>query len=44
MKLLELLVQAKVQWPEGALWAVQDFDRELKFDEVDEPPVTPVHS
>ena len=44
MKLLELLVQAKVQWPEGALWAVQDFDRELKFDEVDEPPARPEHS
>lgn len=44
MKLLELLVQEKVQWPEGALWAVQDFDRELKFDEVDEPPARPEHS
>ena len=38
MKLLELMLQEKVQWPEGALWAVQDFDRELKFDEVHEPP------
>ena len=44
MKLLELMVQEKVQWPEGALWAVQDFDRELKFDEVDEPPQSPEHS
>ena len=44
MKLLELLVQEKVQWPEGALWAVQDFDMELKFDEVDEPPQSPEHS
>ena len=44
MKLLELLVQEKVQWPEGALWAVQDFDKELKFDEVDEPPTRPMHS
>lgn len=44
MKLLELVVQEKVQWPEGALWAVQDFDGELKFDEVDEPPQSPEHS
>ena len=44
MKLLELLVQEKVQWPEGALWAVQDFDGELKFTETDEPPERPVHS
>ena len=44
MKLLELLVQEKVQWPEGALWAVQDFDGELKFTETDEPPECPVHS
>ena len=44
MKLLELLVQEKVQWPDGALWAVQDFDGELKFDEVDEPPARPEHS
>ena len=44
MKLLELLVQEKVQWPEGALWAVQDFDKELKFDEVVEPPTRPEHS
>lgn len=44
MKLLELLVQEKVQWPAGALWAVQDFDGELKFTETDEPPACPVHS
>lgn len=44
MKLLELLVQERVQWPDGALWAVQDFDKELKFHEVDEPPKRPVHS
>ena len=44
MKLLELLVQEKVQWPEDALWAVQDFDMELKFDEEDEPPARPEHS
>ena len=44
MKLLELLVQAKVQWPVGALWAVQDYDGELKFTETDEPPERPVHS
>ena len=44
MKLLELFIQEKVQWPEGALWAVQDFDSELKFTETDEPPVCPVHS
>ena len=44
MKLLELLVQEQVQWPEGALWAVQDFDGELKFTETDEPPECPVHS
>ena len=44
MKLLELLVQEEVQWPEGALWAVQDFDGELKFTETDEPPERPVHS
>ena len=44
MKLLELMVQEKVQWPDGALWAVQDFDRELKFTETDEPPECPVYS
>lgn len=44
MKLLELMVQEKVLWPEGALWAVQDYDRELKFTETDEPPERPVHS
>ena len=44
MKLLELMVQEQVQWPDDALWAVQDFDRELKFDEMDEPPSCPVHS
>ena len=44
MKLLELLVQEQVQWPAGALWAVQDFDGELKFTETDEPPERPVHS
>ena len=44
MKLLELMLQEKVQWPEGALWAVQDFDRELKFDEVHEPPTLPGQS
>lgn len=44
MKLLELMVQEKVQWPDGALWAVQDFDGELKFTETDEPPERPVHS
>lgn len=44
MKLLELLVQEKVQWPAGALWAVQDFDKELKFTDTDEPPERPVHS
>ena len=44
MKLLELMLQEQVQWPEGALWAVQDFDMELKFDDTDEPPKCPVHS
>lgn len=44
MKLLELMLQEKVQWPDGALWAVQDFDWELKFTETDEPPERPVHS
>ena len=44
MKLLELMVHENVQWPEGALWAVQDFDRELKFDEVVEPPTRPEYS
>ena len=44
MKLLELMVHENVQWPAGALWAVQDFDKELKFDEVDEPPTRPMHS
>ena len=44
MTLLELMVQENVQWPDGALWAVQDFDRELKFDEVDEPPTRPEYS
>ena len=44
MKLLELLVQEKVQWSAGALWAVQDFDGELKFTETDEPPECPAHS
>ena len=44
MKLLELLVQERVQWPDGAMWAVQDFDKELKFDEVDEPPMLPAYS
>ena len=44
MKLLELLVQEKVQWPEGALWAVQDFDGELQFTETDEPPGSPAYS
>lgn len=43
MKLLELLVQEKVQWPEDALWAVQDFDKELKFTETYAPPESPVH-
>ena len=38
MKLLELLVQEKVQWPEGALWAVQDFDKNIKFTETLNPP------
>lgn len=33
MKLLELMVQEKVQWPDGALWAMQDSDHLLKFTE-----------
>ena len=44
MKLLELLVQEKVQWPDGALWAVQDEGKELKFTETDEPPERPEHN
>ena len=44
MKLLELLVQEKVQWPEGALWAVQDGDKELKFADTDTLPKYPVYS
>ena len=44
MKLLELLVQEKVQWPEGALWAVQDFDKELRFLETESQPRIPAYS
>lgn len=38
MKLLELLVQDKVQWPDGALWAVQDRGKGIKFTETPKPP------
>ena len=44
MKLLELMVHENVQWPAGALGAVQDFDKELKFYEVAEPPTRPEYS
>lgn len=44
MKLLELLVQEKVQWPAGALWAVQDGHKELKFTDTETPPTNPAHS
>ena len=44
MKLLELLVQEKVQWPEDALWAVQDFDKELRFLETESQPRIPAYS
>lgn len=38
MKLLELLVQEKVQWPDGALWAVQDEDKAIKFSDSSNAP------
>lgn len=38
MKLLELLVQENVQWPAGALWAVQDRAKGIKFTETPKPP------
>lgn len=38
MKLLELMVQEKVQWPAGAMWAVQDEDKELKFSDSHNTP------
>ena len=44
MKLLKLMVQEKVQWPEGALWAVQDSDKELKFTEAEAQPRIPARS
>lgn len=43
MKLLELLVQEKVQWPDGALWAVQDADGDVKFNSCEVPPYIPNH-
>ena len=43
MKLLELLVQEKVQWPDGAKWAVQDGDGELKFNDSHTAPYIANH-
>lgn len=31
MKLLDLIVDEGVKWPEGALYAAQDYDKELSF-------------
>ena len=31
MKLVDILLQEKIEWPEGMVWCVEDYDGEIKF-------------